>query len=130
MPRFYGRKAASVQCQPQVNVKRPRITISRSVVELWEGLCQCTKTHNVTFETSDGQVTAHDLSLGLVLFSSQSMREDAVSQMKSCSAEGVAKSIACPGRHALRLFGGSPQENHRSEGAGVITLKRRILWQA
>ncbi|CAE7891265.1 BT4 [Symbiodinium necroappetens] len=39
------------------------VAIPQSVVDMWESIRQMTPTHNVVFETADGEVSAHDLIL-------------------------------------------------------------------
>ncbi|CAE7882666.1 asphd2 [Symbiodinium sp. KB8] len=93
----YLKGALARMAKTEANVKPPRITISRSVLELWESLCHCSKTHNVTFETSDGQVTAHDLVLqkaspvlDAMLFGSLVEARRKTIDVKDASSSGVS----------------------------------------
>jgi len=38
---------------------RPKVAVDSSIVELWEKILDATASHNLTFETADGPVTAH-----------------------------------------------------------------------
>ena len=44
-------------------VKRKKVAIDRTTLERWEGIRNKVDTHNVSFETADGKVTAHDVVL-------------------------------------------------------------------
>ncbi|CAE7277652.1 unnamed protein product [Symbiodinium natans] len=63
-----------------------KVTINPGVLDRWEAVLEMTDTHNVTFETADGEVTAHDMVLAAASPVLKAMLE-------SCMVEGVQKRI-------------------------------------
>lgn len=43
--------------------QRPKIEVDQTVIDRWEAIRNMTATHNVTFASADGPVTAHDIAL-------------------------------------------------------------------
>mmetsp|Transcript_40306 Transcript_40306/g.94407 ORF Transcript_40306/g.94407 Transcript_40306/m.94407 type:complete len:339 (+) Transcript_40306:163-1179(+) len=66
--------------------KAPRVAINPGVLDRWEKVLEMTETHNVTFETADGEVTAHDI---LLMASSPVLRV----MLESSMVEGKQKRI-------------------------------------
>ena len=42
------------------SAKRHKVAVHQAVMDRWESAREMTSTHNVTFETADGAITAHD----------------------------------------------------------------------
>ncbi|CAE7457056.1 unnamed protein product [Symbiodinium sp. CCMP2456] len=66
--------------------QRPKIEVDQTVIDRWEAIRGMTATHNVTFATADGPVTAHDIAL---------MATSPVlsAMLQSCMTEGSRKHI-------------------------------------
>ncbi|CAE7346312.1 BT4 [Symbiodinium sp. CCMP2456] len=58
---FKGYLDALTRARPVLG--QSNVAIPQSVVDMWESIRQMTPTHNVVFETADGEVSAHDLIL-------------------------------------------------------------------
>ena len=66
--------------------QRPKIEVDQTVIERWEAIRNMTATHNVTFATADGPVTAHDIAL---IAASPVLS----AMLQSCMTEGSRKHI-------------------------------------
>ncbi|CAE7484642.1 BT2 [Symbiodinium natans] len=65
----------------------PTVPMRQSVVEVWESVRNMTATHNVIFETADGQVTAHDV---VLLAASPVLKAMLESSMKEGSSKRIS----------------------------------------
>jgi len=119
---------------------REKVLVDHSVVDLWERICGATSTHDVTFVTKDGEVTAHELVLTqaspvLAAMLQSSMREggDKCIQVKDASKTGVLFFLEL-------LYTGSSCSDpdvqaalsaldlaHRWQADGVVTMTEKAL---
>ncbi|CAE7256382.1 unnamed protein product [Symbiodinium necroappetens] len=66
--------------------QRPKIEVDQTAIDRWEAIRNMTATHNVTFATADGPVTAHDIAL---IAASPVLS----AMLQSCMTEGSRKHI-------------------------------------
>mmetsp|Transcript_38763 Transcript_38763/g.91004 ORF Transcript_38763/g.91004 Transcript_38763/m.91004 type:complete len:341 (-) Transcript_38763:442-1464(-) len=69
------------------SLHRKKVAVAEGVVDLWESVLNMSTTHNVTLETADGNVTAHDH----VLMAASPVLE---AMLQSAMKEGVHKHIS------------------------------------
>ncbi|CAE7446112.1 unnamed protein product [Symbiodinium sp. CCMP2592] len=70
----------------RANVQRTKVQVDQSVIDRWEAIRGMTDTHNVTFDTADGPVTAHDIAL-------RASSPVLSAMLMSCMAEGASKHV-------------------------------------
>ncbi|CAE7304406.1 KLHL26 [Symbiodinium sp. CCMP2456] len=67
-------------------MQRTKVQVDQGVIDRWEAIKGMTATHNVTFDTADGPVTAHDVAL-------MACSPVLSAMLTSCMAEGASKRI-------------------------------------